>query len=355
MKTMNPMSIFSAHARVLGRGLLVAALVSGAGCGGGGEPLVPCGVEERNSPNGDPFAYTHLGYDRRGELILEERDRDIDGVVDTRISGDYHSSGGLSMFELSQGDVTLRLISSYGDDDRILSVERFTIDDDDTAIGLGRVDYEHTDRGAISRWDRNGDGTVDDTRVYTYDANGSLIRSELTCRGVADPVESVTIERGSDGQIQRIETSVTRPGEQKSSHSTDYQYDGDRLTRFETEIDGHVENMTAFTYDDDGQVIEVKRSQFSSTEPGYEIWGDIITSYDAQGRILRDEFLFDGSYSKDSTYLYECPGYPDSPGRSAAVPDPLPAPRYQGPRGGLGMDRARALFALGPCPLGGVR
>jgi hypothetical protein len=327
---------------------VLAALVASPGCSsdpGAELPLQPCGVEGKYYEDEVVLAYSHRGYDERGNHVLTERDFDIDGVIDSRFIWQYAPGGELIRASRDFGDgVMEEVVVEYGDDDRLESVTWRNVSEQ-----TGRADYEHDgEQRIIEHWDRNDDGAVEESVTYTYDADGKPAGSSSRCAGAVEPRSISTMRWGQDGRIERIENEA----EGEPSAVTEFTYDQDGLLeRWERSYDGEVSIRETFERDSAGNV---KGSSFASgLAPGQDPRDlqAVDTVYDADGRIRSQELAIGGQLAAEFTFLYECPGHEDSPGRHLGAPEsPLPPPPM-GPRGGVGSDTIDdyALTFIGAC------
>ena len=300
--------------------------------------LEPCGVEER-FVNGQLISYIHRGYDDQGNHVLSERDTGRDGVVDDRFVWQYAPAGGITLIEQSFSSGTMRSVAAqYAADGRLDFVTWMTSDGVE-----GRADYEYDgDQRILERWDRNNDGVAEALTTYTYDAEGTLEGSAFGCTGM-EPGPVTTMQWGEGGRIERIETR----NDGALTSATQYVYDPDgRLERWERSLgDGTVVAEESFQYDIAGNVIGTISESIIAFAGGVPTWSKTETVYDADGRVLSSETFINDTMTSSNLYLYECPGYEDSSGRSVGEPaSPLPiAPA--GPRAGIGFDAISA-YAL---------
>lgn len=332
-----------------GRSLAALMAVTAAmGCSSESDdrPLMPCGVESRNT-DGEVTYFTYRGYDERGNHVLSERDVGLDGTVDDRFVWEYAPGGGLARSTTALASGTMReVVLEYGPDDKLLSA---------TWTGpegmRGRADYEHLDDTVIERWDRNDDGTVEDIVTYTYGPDGNLQQSSLACNGVEEPVDAVTMYlRDQEGRLERIQHRQN--GELSDSH-TEYSYNEDGLLeRMQGWFGETLTVEETYEFDASGNVraSTFGYAVFTGTLP--PSWLESRATYDAQGRILLQETFSDGRPGGTSTYVYECPDHEDSPGRRLATPDLASPPEEMGPRGKPGAG-AVSYYTLGSgsCPV----
>jgi hypothetical protein len=315
----------------------LAVITAGMACSGEPSelPLVPCGVEER-SIGGTLRRYVELDYDEQGNLVSRE-ERDVaTGAASVRHSWQYRPDGKLVLATEADREGPVReaalQYAAYAYD-RVASVTWRAYDDE------GRVDYEYLDgaQRVIERWDRDDDGTAEDTREYSYDPDGNLQSFTVRCDGEVDPREITTLSWDRDGRIVRIETH--RNGE--LTGLTEYFYNEDGL-RDRVEYSG-TGTVTAYTetyeLDADGNVRQREYEAILDTP-------DILSSensaeYDPEGRILNEVFAPDSVPVQRNIYLYDCPGHEDSSGRRLGTPEPAAPPPPQGPLGSVGTDAIR--------------
>jgi YD repeat-containing protein len=294
----------------------------------------PCGLEER-FVDGQLISYEHRGYDEQGNHVLSERDGNRDGVADDRFVWQYAPAGGLTLVEQSLSSGTMRSVAAqYAADGQLDFVTWMTSD------GLeGRADYEYDgDQRILEHWDHDNDGVAEALTTYTYDAEGKLEESAFGCTGM-EPGSITTMQWGVGGRIERIE--VRDNGVLTSA--TQYVYDQEgRLGSWERSEEDRIVASESFEYDVDGNLIRTIRLStiaFSETKTD--------TMYDVHGRVLSAETSIDDLITSRDIYLYECPDYEDSAGRSVGEPaSPFPiAPA--GPRAGLGLDAVGAYVFSG--------
>lgn len=325
----------------------LAALAAGPACSSEPAlPLVPCGVETRTFGDEVRLSVTYRGYDERGNHVLSERDNDADGIIDDRFVWQYGPGGGVTRITHNFGSGTMREIAAeYDDDHRLESVTWAA-----SSGEAGRADYEYDgEQRIIERWDRDDDGVAEESVTYTYDAGGKLLESASRCAGVVEPRSVVIQEWGQGGRIERIED---RRGDEVNA-ATQYTYDQDgRLESWEHWFGDTVVASETFEYDAAGSVQGRSTASVLSLGQDPPTWSVTDTVYDADGRILSSKNTIRSELSSESTYLYECPEYEDSPGRDVGAPaSPLPPPPM-GPRAGVGPDDIirYILGSGGSCP-----
>ncbi len=199
----------------------------------------PC---EAITTHADGSTSDHLlfGYDPDGWLVLEELDREPDGVFDAATA--YERD----------------------DDGRVLLME---IDADLDGIADVVYRYEYDEQGLVTLWeyDGDGDGSWDHSIAYSYDEYGN-----------------VTLQQGGD-----------------ATHRYHNSYDEGLLMNVEYDAfdDGTIERTTDYSYRHDaaGGLLE-RRLEIAGNDGGVETWSTVEERYDGGGVLL--ERAADGGSSE---------------------------------------------------------
>lgn len=211
---------------------------------------------------------TNTRYDDEGRPVLEEIDKNGDGLVD--ISIDY----------LYDGDLLIQKSNS-----RLGSTEYFAYDPQDQLIehlteyenGNGSKEtYSYSDNKVHTfTLDRDNDGTPDRIITYTYDGSGNTIETKIDANG--------------DGTVDQITYAAFYPDGRQATYSEDKNKDG-------------TPNLViAYTYDAEGNRkrfnITIDDNQFPSETSLFTYSGSLIYEY----------FALDQDYRLKSkeTYAYD--------------------------------------------------
>jgi hypothetical protein len=291
-------------------------------------PLKPCGLEERTG-DGELGSFVHRSYDERGNHVRSERY--VGDTIASHFTWEYSSSDNLTRATRHTGELArLNMVLQYDEDDHILSVTW------DYWLGDGIVLYEYLDdrQIVIERWDQDADGTEESATTYTYSVDGTLEEYTFACSGSETSTSISTLEYDDDGRLERRE--IHREGELIGVWSYQYSEHGS-LSRVEHATPNTITYWESYEYDSAGNVTERTVAAAQSLSSDLPSWSLSRSEYDPEGRILSWQYFLDDQRTAYNTYLYDCPGFEDSPGRSVGKLE-VGAPPRPGPREKVGQN-----------------
>lgn len=257
--------------------------------------------------DGAPNILVDLSYNEEGQGLVYAHDNDADGSIDRTRSWHYDEFGDLARAERDDdgspdftetrvinenGMYARREVINTSTDAHTLEVwtadsdgNRTLYDLDQNGDGIFDVAVFMTYDEPLGPWitrsqDDGRDGTYEEVRERTYDANGFVIRD--------------VIDTGADGTPDWVETT-TRDSQGRQL----------RVTR-DTDGDGNLDYDTSTTFDANGNVT---RREYDTDGDGSP---DFVYTYtfDADGNNIRFDYDRDGDGTIDQvrTYIYDVDG-----------------------------------------------
>ena len=223
-------------------------------------------------------------------------DRNVDGAVDHRRHRSYDEKGRLieySTDHAADDNINGKSVYMYNDSDKLISEEKHH-GWDVSLVAVFNTTYTYDASGYIQKVESvpTEAGADDETLNYRWNATWS------------DDYETVTIEmdQGNDGSIDQRITATFSPDLAKqphpvnfSAHDTVFGLENAPLERrVDSDADGEVDQVTEYSYDDQG------RLQHQLREGGWTVY-----SYDAQNRLIREDYGYGSEIDLDSIAFHK--------------------------------------------------
>ncbi len=291
-------------------------------------------------------------YDADGNILSRENNCDFYGGVGVRVTYTYDAEGNLLELEVDSGCDGVSegpiVYFTYDDSGNVLT-EETDLDGDGTEDIRLTYTYDGNRHTVIRELDVDGDGIIDllGRTVYTYDADGNLIRQQsdsddprmagMYWTFMSQKCSQIYFEHGvvPSGEcdhfvayffdVHFIEVSPEMlvlpygyglfpygtffPNEilMFGTCSQTFDRNGNMLTReCDYDDDGTVDERHANTYDDNGRIFRATlRYPVDETSTVTIVR---LSAYDADGNILTQEWDADGDGKLDviATYSYDC-------------------------------------------------
>ena len=150
---------------------------------------------------------------------------------------------------------------------------------------LDYVEYIYDDYGRVieTQYHEDGSRSIDRTIKYQYDNNGAL----ATVRDSASDWSITYYYDFTDRLVKYVE------GNESYDHSVGYVYDDLGNLSILTEVVNGATHTSTYTYDDDNRITQIGIDDF-----------DQIYDYDAYGRLVETEYLYNNQTGFQKTYTY---------------------------------------------------
>jgi len=291
----------------------IAAILVPAACSDGDDP----------PPDGaDPIQNT-VGVDGTDAVPDDDTDADPTVLPACRVA----SSSGV---RVSDGGVLFEYTYRYDADGLLTEVLRDHVPIDGVTDAVTTFTYDAAGRKLTDELDEGDDGSVDSRKTWTYDAAGLPVLLEVDTDADGGSESTYSYSHDPNGALltETFETSFP-----VADWEDTLQYDQATLVRRRRDngIDGSTDELTDYTYDPDGTVLEEATTDpddgsalrtVSRTTDGaghvltllFEDFVDgsalrLTYTYDAAGNVViveRDPRA-DGTASTVTTYVWECP------------------------------------------------
>ena len=147
------------------------------------------------------------------------------------------------------------------------------------------VEYSYDSQGRVTeaKYYEDGYATLDTTITYKYDNNGAL----ATVHDSATDWSITYYYDFTDRLVKYVE------GNESYDHSIGYVYDDLGNLSVLTEVVDGATHTSTYTYDDDNRITQISIDDF-----------DQIYDYDAYGRLVETEYLYNNQTGFQKTYTY---------------------------------------------------